>query len=175
MLGRKIDDCRYPFAQLQLGLPRQLDHHRSARSNLRGLIAATTRPDGEPRSAIRSILVLNAVLKSVQFGMPRGVREQVLVTSDRGIWHSIGERCPRGPVSHSRERIDPKQAICLRYSEAVAEGDLAEVASVRGEDVVALGPADMATVTGPQVLAIKIAKVLAAPSPQVRHGLPPKS
>lgn len=98
------------------------------------------------------------------------VRGQILVASDRRVWHSVGKGCSRGAVSLSGKRIDPQQAILFRDSEAVAEGNLAKIPAVRAEDVVALAFADMATVAAPQILAVEIAEVLTTPSPQVRHG-----
>ena len=102
-----------------------------------------------------------------------GVEKHVVVTADRGVWHSRGERRSWSSVGHSGERINPQQAICSRYSEAVAEGDLTEIVSFRVEDVIAHTSADVTTVTGPQIFAVKIAKVLTAPGPQVRHRVPP--
>ena len=103
--------------------------------------------------------------RSIRFVTFPGVGEYVVVTSDRGVWHSRGERCSRSSVVHSGERINPQQAICSRYSEAVAEGDLAEIVSFRVEDIIAHTSADVATVTGPQIVAVKIAEVLTAPGP----------
>jgi hypothetical protein len=101
---------------------------------------------------------------------------QVVVTADRCIWHPLGQGRSRRLVSQSGERIDSKQPVCSRNPEAVAEGDLAKVAAVRSEDVIAHASADVATVAGPQVAAIvEIAEVLTAPSPQVRHGAAPCS
>jgi hypothetical protein len=91
---------------------------------------------------------------------------QVVVAADRGVWHSLSQRCSWGPIRHSWERINAQQTIGSRDSEPVAESDLAEIVSIMIEDVVAQASADVATVTCPQVSAIvEIAEILAAPSP----------